>query len=328
MRKNQNQYMAKFSHYYLQYDLNDLFAQEYKAKRQEIFGEMLENDKSISFILGEGENLKHYKHTVRHLRINHNIIVMRIANDSKKEVIQDFKKMSVRHEPPCYVIIDNRDHCRRVAIQRNREAWASTGSVAHVMKEVLDQAMRRNCHIGIDMRPQFYPKDFYKAWRLHEHHTSGLRFALTDREVPEDFSSELQTDDSIMGFALKVNEESLRKKYKTELVLSPAQDNTPLLVDQDSVYIRNLVRFHAMTGSPIVIETSDGARFECFIGNEEDSAKIKTSEMEEGFLDTLFGEAKDDVAMAEEKVMEFVNGIKYVVNDNEQHENGAEEDAA
>ena len=50
--------------------------------------------------------------------------------------------------------------------------------------------------------------------------------------------------------------------------------------------------------------------------------------MEEGFLDTLFGEAKDDVAMAEEKVMEFVNGIKYVVNDNEQHENGAEEDAA
>lgn len=214
MRKNQNQYMAKFSHYYLQYDLNDLFAQEYKAKRQEIFGEMLENDKSISFILGEGENLKHYKHTVRHLRINHNIIVMRIANDSKKEVIQDFKKMSVRHEPPCYVIIDNRDHCRRVAIQRNREAWASTGSVAHVMKEVLDQAMRRNCHIGIDMRPQFYPKDFYKAWRLHEHHTSGLRFALTDREVPEDFSSELQTDDSIMGFALKVNEESLRKNTR------------------------------------------------------------------------------------------------------------------
>lgn len=131
-----------------------------------------------------------------------------------------------------------------------------------------------------------------------------------------------------MGFALKVNEESLRKKYKTELVLSPAQDNTPLLVDQDSVYIRNLVRFHAMTGAPIVIETSDGARFTCFIDNEEDSAKIKTSEMEEGFLDTLFGEAKDDVAMAEEKVMEFVNGIKYVVNDNEQHENGAEEDAA
>ena len=105
MRKNQKQYMAKFSHYYLQYDLNDLFAQEYKAKRQEIFGEMLENDKSISFILGEGENLKHYKHTVRHLRINHNIIVMRIANDSKKEVIQDFKALKVIKE-----ILVNRVH--------------------------------------------------------------------------------------------------------------------------------------------------------------------------------------------------------------------------
>lgn len=320
MRKNQNQYMAKFSHYYLQYDLNDLFAQEYKAKRQEIFGEMLENDKSISFILGEGENLKHYKHTVRHLRINHNIIVMRIANDSKKEVIQDFKKMSVRHEPPCYVIIDNRDHCRRVAIQRNREAWASTGSVAHVMKEVLDQTMRRNCHIGIAMHPQYYPKDFYKAWRMHQHHTSGLRFGLAEGEVPRNFSNKPQTDDSIMGFALKVNEENIRKKYKTELVLTPAQAGTPLLVDEDSVYIRNLVNFHAMTGSPIVIETTDGARFTCFIDDDEDSAKIITSEMERNHLDILFGEVEGDAAAAEGKVMEFVNGMKYVVDDNEQHE--------
>ena len=141
--------MAKFSHYYLEYDLNDLFAQEFKARRQQLFGEMLENDESISFILGEGEERKHYKHVVKHLRLNHDIIVMRIANDSKKQVIQDFKKKSVRHEPPCYVIIDNREHCRRVAIQKSKEAWSSTNSVAAVMTTVLDEALRRSCHIGI-----------------------------------------------------------------------------------------------------------------------------------------------------------------------------------
>lgn len=320
--------MAKFSHYYLKYKLDDIFAQEHKAERQKLFGEMLENDDSISFILGEDENKKHYKHMVKHLRLNHDIIVMRIANDSKKDVIQDFKKMSVRHEPPCYVIIDNREHCRRVAIQRNKDAWASTDSVAKVMTTVLDKALRRSCYIGISMHPQYYPKDFYKAWRMHQHHTSRLWFGLTEGEIPQSFRTEPQTDDTIMGFALEVNEELQRKKYRTELVLSSAQNNTPLFVDEDSVYIRNLVNFHALTGSPIVIETSDGARFTCFIDDEEDSANIITSEMDRNILDILFGEAEGDVATAESKVMEFVNRMKYEVDDNEQHNDNANENVA
>lgn len=320
--------MAKFSHYYLKYKLDDIFAQEHKAERQKLFGEMLEKDDSISFILGEDENKKHYKHMVKHLRLNHDIIVMRIANDSKKDVIQDFKKMSVRHEPPCYVIIDNREHCRRVAIQRNKDAWASTDSVAKVMTTVLDKALRRSCYIGISMHPQYYPKDFYKAWRMHQHHTSRLWFGLTEGEIPQSFRTEPQTDDTIMGFALEVNEELQRKKYRTELVLSSAQNNTPLFVDEDSVYIRNLVNFHALTGSPIVIETSDGARFTCFIDDEEDSANIVTSEMDRNILDILFGEAEGDVATAESKVMEFVNRMKYEVDDNEQHNDNANENVA
>ena len=320
--------MAKFSHYYLKYKLDDIFAQELKAERQKLFGEMLGKDDSISFILGEDENKKHYKHMVKHLRLNHDIIVMRIANDSKKDVIQDFKKMSVRHEPPCYVIIDNREHCRRVAIQRNKDAWASTDSVAKVMTTVLDKALRRSCYIGISMHPQYYPKDFYKAWRMHQHHTSRLWFGLTEGEIPQSFRTEPQTDDTIMGFALEVNEELQRKKYRTELVLSSAQNNTPLFVDEDSVYIRNLVNFHALTGSPIVIETSDGARFTCFIDDEEDSANIITSEMDRNILDILFGEAEGDAATAESKVMEFVNGMKYEVDDNEQHNDNANENVA
>ena len=320
--------MAKFSHYYLKYKLDDIFAQEHKAERQKLFGEMLEKDDSISFILGKDENKKHYKHMVKHLRLNHDIIVMRIANDSKKDVIQDFKKMSVRHEPPCYVIIDNREHCRRVAIQRNKDAWASTDSVAKVMTTVLDKALRRSCYIGISMHPQYYPKDFYKAWRMHQHHTSRLWFGLTEGEIPQSFRTEPQTDDTIMGFALEVNEELQRKKYRTELVLSSAQNNTPLFVDEDSVYIRNLVNFHALTGSPIVIETSDGARFTCFIDDEEDSANIITSEMDRNILDILFGEAEGDAATAESKVMEFVNSMKYEVDDNEQHNGNANENVA
>lgn len=163
---------------------------------------------------------------------------------------------------------------------------------------------------------------------MHQHHTSRLWFGLTEGEIPQSFRTEPQTDDTIMGFALEVNEELQRKKYRTELVLSSAQNNTPLFVDEDSVYIRNLVNFHALTGSPIVIETSDGARFTCFIDDEEDSANIITSEMDRNILDILFGEAEGDAATAESKVMEFVNGMKYEVDDNEQHNDNANENVA
>lgn len=45
-------------------------------------------------------------------------------------------------------------------------------------------------------------------------------------------------------------------------------------------------------------------------------------------LDILFGEAEGDAAAAESKVMEFVNGMKYEVDDNERREGDAKEDVA
>ena len=46
--------MAKFAQYYLQYKLDDLFAQETKADRQKFFGALFEKDESIEVAVGEG----------------------------------------------------------------------------------------------------------------------------------------------------------------------------------------------------------------------------------------------------------------------------------
>ena len=62
--------MAKFSQYYLRYNLDDLFAKETKAERQKYFGAFFENNESIEFGVGEGEERKVYKHTVYHLSLN------------------------------------------------------------------------------------------------------------------------------------------------------------------------------------------------------------------------------------------------------------------
>ena len=76
--------MARFAQYYLRYDLTDLFARERMTERQKIFGSYFENNDSIEFSHGEGEEKKVFKHQVYHLALNRNIIVMRIAIQKNK----------------------------------------------------------------------------------------------------------------------------------------------------------------------------------------------------------------------------------------------------
>ena len=91
-----------------------------------------------------------------------------------------------------------------------------------------------------------------------------------------------------------------------------------LAVDEDSTYIRNLVKFHANTGASIEIVTNDGARFTCYIDDEAESDCIVTNEIETEYLDVLFldiAEKEDEEVLkkntaAEQKLMEFINKMK------------------
>lgn len=316
--------MAKFAQYYLRYRKDNVFSEEEWGEREKHFGAYFDSDESIVFSMGKEEGGKTYKHNVYHLSSNKDIIVMRIANDKTKEVIQDFKPVSVRHEPPCFVIIDNRARCRRIVIQRNKEAFNTTDSVRHIIQDVLNRRMESDHFIGIELHPQFYPRDFYKAWRLRENTTASLRFNISEGVLDGKFDAEELDDDSIMGFAIRVNEEEYKKKYRSVLELNPASDDAPFLpVDESSTYIRNLVKFHAATGASIEIVTNDGSRFTCYIDDDEESDSIITNEIDTDYLDVLFlsQEEKEDedvrkkITDAEKKLVEFINKMKYEADD-------------
>lgn len=314
--------MAKFAQYYLEYFKDGLFSDKEWSERQKHFGSYFESDESIDFTMGEGDGSKTYKHNVYHLSSNKDIIVMRIANVKTKEVIQDFKTVPVRHEPPCFVIIDNRDRCRRIAIQKNKESFSSTDSLKKIIQSVLDKRMQADHFIGLKLHPQFYPRDFYKAWMLRQHTVSCIRFNISEGALPGSFSGEDLDDESIMGFAINVNEEEYRNKYRSVLELNPPADRTFLEVDYSSNFIRNLVKFHANTGASIEIVTNDGSRFTCYIDDDEESDSIVTNEIDNEHLETLFAELdKDDVearkkiAAAEKELVEFVNKMKVVADE-------------
>lgn len=320
--------MAKFAQYYLEYLDDNLFAEKEWAERQKLFGAYFESNESINFSMGGDEGQKIYKHEVYHLSTNNDIIVMRIANNKTKEVIQDFKAVSVKHEPPCFVIIDNRNRCRRIAIQKNKESFNTTDSLKKIIQEVLDKRMKADHYIGLKLHPQFYPRDFYKAWRLRQYTTSCIRFNISDGQLPDKFEGEDLDDQSIMDFAIKMNEEENRKKYRSVLELNPPLDTPFLAVDESSTFIRNLVKFHASTGASIEIVTNDGSRFTCYIDDDEESDSIVTNEIDAEYLDILFldkaekenEEVRKKITAAENKLVEFVNKMKIEADE----ENGME----
>ena len=70
--------MAKFAQYYLQFKLDNVFAELEKTNRQKHFGSYFEHNDSINFSVGEGDDVKTYKHKVYHLSMNKDIIVTEI----------------------------------------------------------------------------------------------------------------------------------------------------------------------------------------------------------------------------------------------------------
>ena len=94
-------------------------------------------------------------------------------------------------------------------------------------------------------------------------------------------------------------------------------------VDYSSVFIRNLVKYHANTGASIEICTNDGSRFTCFIDDDEESDSIVTNEIDNEHLDAFFPESgnfedeevRKKITIAEIELVEFVNKMKVVADD-------------
>ena len=61
----------------------------------------------------------------------------------------------------------------------------------------------------------------------------------------------------------------------------------------------------------------------CYIGEEAESDTIVCNELDADWLENLFGEQTEDRAKSELKVLEFVNGMKYIVDKDERKEEAA-----
>ena len=121
--------MAKFADYYIKYKHE--FAPYDWEDRQKHLATLFQEDKDIVF--GEGEEQakkgipydKVYNHRVYHLESNPNIIVMQFANSIDIPIEIKYENSIAKTEPSCFVIIDNREGMRTIAIQNRRKAFSA-----------------------------------------------------------------------------------------------------------------------------------------------------------------------------------------------------------
>lgn len=347
--------MSKFAQYYTKFLKDNLFAGIEWNNRQNIFGQYLKDDRSIRFSDkpvsdkeleemtansdDEGKKkVKIYKHKIYHLKDNSDIVVMRLANVKLIPIEKDFKPEQVEHYPSLFIIIDNREGCRRVAIQKLPASFSNTDMVAKILQKAIGDAMMKQSNIGVEFRAQRYTKDFYNLWREQQHRTARIKFYISPDDdsrarleiqrrrammsiceavsQPEQKAAE---DESIMGYIYQLQEESQKDGYRSSIEVEPEQ-GTVMYVDEKSDYIRSLARYCSSTATPIEIITSDGATFECFIDSDmESDDKIVTQDFDAAYLEALFDPRLEEGTRKtyETKVVELLYSMKLVVDDDE-----------
>ena len=318
--------MAQFAHYYIRY-IKDFAPYEWE-KRQDHLGALFENNESIKFAAEETGKQRVYKHQVYHLNCAPNIIVMRLANDIDIPVERDFRPDTAKDEPSCFVIIDNRDNMRTVAIQRRRQTRWSPNNVARIMTNVIDQKLYSNYCYKFEILPEYYPEDLYKAWEMLQQHTAALRFSTPNKSITEiraminDLKAKKpqQFDDSLIEPLLQLALEAKKAKYKNLYTVMPEDRKAPLYVDKTSSIVRNLITMAEAVGEPVELVTADGGTFRCFVdSNEDNTDKIIHREFDTRLLELLFDDRDkdgkkiepEDRIKAEGELLEMMNGMKH-----------------
>lgn len=325
--------MSRFAQYYVKYK-HDAGCYDWEQRQQHL-GALFEKNESIEFYLGGEDSRKVYKHRVYHLNIAPGIIVMRFANNIDIPVERDFEPDTAKDEPSCFVIIDNRDQLRTIAIQKRKKAFSNTHQVAKILAFSIDQQLFKKFCYGFEILPDYYPVDLFEVWERQQEHAQAMRFGTPQMDRDEILRKveELKKknrdyfDDSIMGALLDVLYAQKQAKYKGNYTVMPEDKKVALYVDKSSVFMRNLLTFADAIDEPVELVTNDGGTFRCFIDSEEDNTdKIVSHEFNAVYLEWLFKKQKkdgskvepEDRLKAEEEVLGLMNSMKHEVKESEE----------
>lgn len=329
--------MAKFAEYYLRFKhdfaphdwenrqnhLSDLFSDKEKFT----IGEGTPSDEQKALGISHGRT---FHHRIHHLKSAPGIIIIQIANSIDTPMEINYEKTVVKNEPSCFVIIDNRQGMRTIAIQNRRKAFSTPKRVADILASNLSAALFSKYCYQLEILPAFYPEDLLEAWHKLERHVQTMNFSTTTEMTEEEIRRRAKEvisqngdkntfDDSLFTPILCMIKEAKEAKYNQKITVSK-EKRTAIYVDLTTRYMKNMLTYARATNNPVELVTTDGASFKCFVeSGEENADKIIHKELDTQLLEMLFkgkkpgGEmaGKENIEEAEEKIIEMLNSMKH-----------------
>lgn len=326
--------MAKFADYYIKYKHE--FAPYDWEDRQKHLATLFQEDKDIVF--GEGEASeeqakkgipydKVYNHRVYHLESNPNIIVMQFANSIDIPIEIKYENSIAKTEPSCFVIIDNREGMRTIAIQNRRKAFSAPKRVAEILTREINKVLFCEYCYDLEILPKYYPEDLVEAWEKLQDNTRKMFFGNPNMSKEELLKrvEELKQkkkgyfDDSLIPALLQVAFAAKEDKHNLRMEVSCEEKLTCASLNETSTYMKNMLTLASASHTPVELVTKDGATYRCFVeSDEENTDKIIHKQLDAQLLEMLFKGKKrngekvehDDIIKGEAAIVEMLNGMK------------------
>ena len=360
--------MARFATYYIRFSY-ELCTCDWEQRQQHLAA-LLESDGSVTFSeqvpagrqqagsaakgsaesnnkgsakgsRAEGSNkgeakVKVFPHRICHLQCNRDITVMQIANPGEIDCENNFRKGVAKDEPSCFVVFDNREGLRTVAIQNRPKAFSSPKRLADIMQRTFHRALYGEHFYLTEILPFYYPTDLLAVWQMQQANAQFLRFGVSDmteeeiRARMEELKDKPYYDDSLMQPMLQMALAAKQDKYRNLYTLMPEERNGVIRLDYTSSCLRNLLTLAYASNSPVELVTKDGTSFRCTVDSDgKDTDKVVQRELDEYLLDMLFTHRKknkeeatgEDLRQAEEKVVEMLDMMKRTSQDVERDTN-------
>lgn len=241
-------------------------ADEAMAKHQELISQLFKEpeitnfkNKDNLFFLHKGN---YYGGKI--VMNNNGVIMLRLQKAKFKEYELDYKIVTLKEEPSCLVIIDNRHEQQRILIENNRSTFKPK-TIATILEKNLGNQLKKY-RVGIRI-PLVYRKDDF--WSVVEEHETSIKQLIFDFPYPNMARPMDKLGASLKKFGVEIKGKvrvmatAQRKDY---LVIEPKEKNEDL---------DEIVSYLSEVGSPVNIHLITGRKIKCYSQDNPITVDVK-----------------------------------------------------
>ncbi len=265
----------------------DVVAEESMKNKLEIFSRFFAYDSN--FLLKVGSQCYDYHIVAK----NDDIIVMKIANNSKLVHEAHFNRWEEEDHPSLYVLIDNRKDRQIIAIENRPVAFGETKTVANILQESYRRALYE---YGLDLtiEAKYHTHEFWDVVADCEDGVASVKFKFPYPNLAE-----------ITDLVGEYHSELARRTNGEATTLLNARPKEQLTLTEGDLMLENMIKAASASGKLIMMRPK-GQRKWKQIGLRT----VVYEEISEQVFDGL--EEREIIPRRWHAIVEFLNRIKLV----------------